>query len=309
MSKYTTELRNYCETVAGYTDRQGFGAIDNVLSAENIPKIMNGIDYPIFDENYRLTLNKKILLHYYTREIGYETIGLWKLKLKTKMGEIMPYYNKLYESELIKFNPLYDTDLQRVTSKSADESGTNDSVKNGTGTSTSENVSEGSNKNIQQNTGTTNREQERNATDNRAIDNNSDGLIMNNDTPQGGVNGFTLDSDNKMYLTNAQKTNDRKSETNAGSSNEKNKGSESFTDNATVEGKRNDKENATYDYANNETKQDSHSITTIENYIEKVQGKTGSDSYSSRIIEFRKTFLNIDMMIIDELAGLFMNLW
>ena len=50
-------------------------------------------------------------MHYYTREIGFETVGLWKLKLQTKLNEIMPYYNKLYETELLKYNPLYDVDM------------------------------------------------------------------------------------------------------------------------------------------------------------------------------------------------------
>ena len=65
-------------------------------------------DYPIFDENYRATLNDKIIKHYYFREIGLETPGLFKFYLNQKLAEIMPYYNKLYKSELIEFNPLYN---------------------------------------------------------------------------------------------------------------------------------------------------------------------------------------------------------
>lgn len=48
------------------------------------------------------------------REIGTETYGLWHLYLDTTLNEIMPYYNKLYETELLKFNPLYDIDLKRT---------------------------------------------------------------------------------------------------------------------------------------------------------------------------------------------------
>ena len=69
--------------------------------------------YPIFDENYRETLDTKILKHYYTREIGFETVGLWKFKLNTKMNEIMDYYNQLYESALLEFNPFDNTNLLR----------------------------------------------------------------------------------------------------------------------------------------------------------------------------------------------------
>ncbi len=66
-------------------------------------------DYPIFDENHRAILNDKIIAHYYFREIGQETPSRFAFNLRRKMNEIMPYYNKLYESELIKYDPLFTT--------------------------------------------------------------------------------------------------------------------------------------------------------------------------------------------------------
>ena len=53
--------------------------------------------YPIFDENYRETLNHNILYHYYENEIGFETAALFRLYLNQKLNEIMPYYNELYK--------------------------------------------------------------------------------------------------------------------------------------------------------------------------------------------------------------------
>ena len=53
--------------------------------------------YPIFDENYRDTLNKNILYHYYENEIGFETASLFRFYLNQKLNEIMPYYNELYK--------------------------------------------------------------------------------------------------------------------------------------------------------------------------------------------------------------------
>lgn len=110
MSKYTTEVRFLCEVESGNTDSKGFNSIDSILTIA-APKIFN-FDFPIFDESYRLPLEKKILRHYYTREICEETVGLWKLRLQDKLNMIMPYYNKLYASELIQFNPLYEVDLK-----------------------------------------------------------------------------------------------------------------------------------------------------------------------------------------------------
>ncbi len=112
MSKYTTEVRFLCETAAGYTESQGFNSIDAILNT-SAPLVFN-FDFPIFDEDYRLPLEKKILRHYYTREISEETVGLWKLRLQDRLCMIMPYYNQLYQSELLQFNPLYDVDLTRT---------------------------------------------------------------------------------------------------------------------------------------------------------------------------------------------------
>lgn len=95
MSKYTTELRFICESLAGYEESVGLSSVDEVIK-NSMDKIFD-FDYPIFDEEYRSVLQTKILLHFYTREIGYETVGRWKLALRSKMLEIMPYYNELYK--------------------------------------------------------------------------------------------------------------------------------------------------------------------------------------------------------------------
>lgn len=174
MSKYTTEVRFICETSAGLTESVGYSGIDEVLEKAR-DKIFD-FDFPIFDESYRAVLENKILKHYYTREISAESVGLWKMWLNTRMNEIMPYYNKLYESELIKFNPMYDVDLTTDYKKTDDGSN-----------SKSGNYSESNNDN-----GTISR------TTNDAQKN--DHWDYYSDTPQGGVNGLA----NNTYLTNAR---------------------------------------------------------------------------------------------------------
>lgn len=124
MSNYTTEVRFICETEAGLSESVGYNSIDDVLD-KSAMKVFS-FNFPIFDENYRKPLCIKILRHYYTREICEETFGLWKLRLEARMNEIMPYYNQLYNSELLKFNPLHDTDI--TTQHSKHNNGENDSV-------------------------------------------------------------------------------------------------------------------------------------------------------------------------------------
>lgn len=128
MSKYTTEVRYICESYAGLSESTEVTNVNKVIETA-CPRVFD-FEFPIFDENYRLVLEKKILKHYYTREIGFETVGLWKLKLDARLNEIMPYYNKLYESETYKFNPLYDVDYTREHKGSGDTK--SDTTGNGT---------------------------------------------------------------------------------------------------------------------------------------------------------------------------------
>lgn len=74
------------------------------LLARGYPLALN--DYPIFAEEYRGYLNQKIIDHFYFREIGQETPDRFNFFLKRKMNEIMPYYNELYKSQLIEFDPM-----------------------------------------------------------------------------------------------------------------------------------------------------------------------------------------------------------
>ena len=110
MSKYTTEVRFVCETLTGEDSMKGYNDMERIVN-EAAPLIFQ--NYPIFDENYRNVLNTKILRHFYTREIGFETIALWKYKLNAKMYEIMPGYNIMYKAmaQLDNVNLFDDTDL------------------------------------------------------------------------------------------------------------------------------------------------------------------------------------------------------
>lgn len=145
MSHYTTEVRFICEELAGLDESKGYNNVNDILNA-SAPRVFD-FNFPIFDENYRLVLEKKILKHYYTREICAETVGLWKLWLDSRMNEIMPYYNKLYESELLEFNPFYDADYTRDIDrdKTGSEDNTNSRTNNVMGTHTGTVVDDGTN--------------------------------------------------------------------------------------------------------------------------------------------------------------------
>ena len=88
MSRYTTEVRYICESLAGLDKSVGYSNVNEVIE-----KSRNKIfpSFEIFDESYRPVLETKILKHFYTREIGCETFGLWQLRLDAKLSVIMPY--------------------------------------------------------------------------------------------------------------------------------------------------------------------------------------------------------------------------
>ena len=168
MSKYTTQVRFICESKSGLEKSKGFSDIDNVLNNAWDKIFTSKVNF--FDEEYRSILCKKILKHYYMREICCETVGLWMLWVNTRLEEIMPYYNQLYESARIEFNPMHDVDVTTTHSGKGTEKGS------GTKGITN-NVTTGSN--------VTSRERY-------------------SDTPQGGLNGI----ENDKYLTSATINND-----------------------------------------------------------------------------------------------------
>lgn len=75
-----------------------------------------GLDkYPIFDETYRDALNRKIIRHYWNREIGHETVDLFTYQLESKMNEIMPLWNQHYVLSLLKVDPLSTISMRSLT--------------------------------------------------------------------------------------------------------------------------------------------------------------------------------------------------
>ena len=250
----------------------------------SLPKVFD-FNFPIFDENYRGVLETKILRHYYTREIAHETVGLWKLKLCTKLNEIMPYYNQLYKSELLEFNPFLDVDLTRQ--RKVDSTGTRDtSTKTSTEVDTSSDGSRNTDVSLNNDTS---------STENGSSNDKGKRKQLYSDTPQGAI----TDLEAGKYLTNATINDDE------------NTVSTNRTSTGTQEGNTNtEEETSTNSNASTDSNTTSNTdITNLENYIETIKGKQGTQNYSELLLKFRETFLNIDMMIINDLEELFFGLW
>lgn len=251
MSKYTTEVRYICETYAGHKESQDYTKIDDVI-ANSIDKIFD-FNFPIFDESYRSVLETKIVRHYYTREIGFETVALWKHFLNMRMNEIMPKYNKLYEAEALDFDPFANIDYTESY--------------NGTGSGTNSNTDSGT--------------MSEDINDSRNVDytHNGNNIDKYSDTPQGGLSGLLNDT----YLTNARQST------------------------------ANDSDNTDDDYTRDRDVSTSNTrngrFSNTDEYLKHFKGYNGSKTYSEMLMEYRNTFINIDLMVIDELNDLFMGVW
>lgn len=118
MSEYTTELRNVLMFLAGNREN------DNSESViETAAPLLFDFDYNFYDPNSKAAFEQDFCRHFYMREIGQETFGLWKHYLRDWMQVEMPYYNQLFESAAIEYSPLDDVNYTRSGLNSSTSSG------------------------------------------------------------------------------------------------------------------------------------------------------------------------------------------
>ena len=154
MSKYTTELRNLFDSEYSLFTRE---EVESWFSSYNLFDYLTQNQIDTIKENGLFSkekLAKKIIDHYYMREIGFETPMLFKHYAITYMNEIMEEYLPLIYSACIKFDPLVNVDYTESFERNAN----NKSNVNNSGTSSSSSA------------------------------NSSSGLIINSDTPQKQIN-------------------------------------------------------------------------------------------------------------------------
>lgn len=311
MAKYTTLVRSICESKAGYDEGKGGNDVDTVLSSAWNQIFTTTCTF--FSESYRAVLCKKILKHYYMREIGAETAGLWQLWMNTKLEEIMPYYNKLYSSELIQFDPMSNMNLSKTRDiiKSTDgvETSTTDrTVNSQDGGNRVENYSNeisnsgsGSDSSTVNKDGTSNRD--------RTVGEDTTRSDAYSDTPQGSLSNV----DNNAYLTNYRKIVDGKDTVDnddvVTSEDTVTSASNEFQNTGEQEGQNTITYGKTNDITTDEDRSKTTDIDSTEQFVESVVGNNGSWNYSRLLNDFRDTFLNIDMMVINEFDDLFLKLW
>ena len=175
MSKYTIELKDIIEYEGRETVEDFFKdyCIYNYLRPNEVETILSA---NIWSKD---RLASKIVDHYYMREIGYETIGLFKHYCKVYMQEIMERYLPLIYSNSINYDPLVNVDYKEEFTRNISGSGESSSTSN----------------------------------------NEASGLSVNSDTPQGSISKANILNGNYASNTGASETESTISDSSTNSNN------------------------------------------------------------------------------------------
>ncbi len=242
MAHYTTQLRTIIEQINNENSltpstQDSIVKINQMI--ENARPFIFSFYYPI-NQMDKERFENNFLRHFYTREIGFETYTLWRLKLCDELNMIIPKYNKLWEDAVKYIN----TDLLANTDYNIIRNYTGSKQSNGTDSST----------------GNENEVRDR------------DLVRAYSDTPQGNMQNLL----NENYLTNLTHEYENGSTTKRNNSNSTNR---------------------------NESVSDSH------DEIVRHIGKNGGMTNAEAILKARETYLNIDLMLCNDMRDLFMLIW
>lgn len=285
MSNYTTELRVIVEQFNELNSPENYLDTDTMIH-NCLSQIFS--NYPIFDENYRNVLNEKIVKYYYFYEIGFETMGRFLFELNETMNRIMPYYNKLYLAWLNDFNPLYSTNLKTEHKGSSMDNELNESKENSISNSFS------TNQNVDENNGTFDSEKNNDSANLETDISKEKNVERFSDTPQGSLANI----ENNTYLSSATiKDNDRNDD-------KFSTGSNKSKENSTTNNKTQSTSNDFSTDVNNINRNDNKNRNNFNEYIDIVSGY--GNCPSENLQKYCEALLNIDNMIIKDLADCFM---
>lgn len=303
MSRFTTELRFMLETQNGMEHTGNASDVMTVIN--NTREWLFNFDYPSDELTTaeKEHLEKNFMLQYYTREIGFETFGLFKTKLQAKLWEIMPLYNKLYALEHKNLDFFNDVDYSKKFDGTLEQDGTTN-ARNGT----IEHTNSGKENTIS--TGSfrdTNGGQvvDTNITSNSYTDENSGSdYNLYSNTPQSEV---TIE-DESAYITELTK-------------NKKGTSVERTYNDLTVENTKTDTSYTertfnNYKVENENNKKltdlftaltDTIDKTDTTHNLERVFGNMGNNL--DKFIKYRDNVMNLEQRIINDCNDLFMQLW
>lgn len=126
MSKYTIELRELFTPIRYNPPLYTREEVEDFFKDYNIAEYLTPEQIEVIESTNvwsKDRLARKIVDHYYMRELGQETIGLWKHYVKVTMQELMEEYLPLIYSSAIQYDPLVNVDYTETFSRTANNTG------------------------------------------------------------------------------------------------------------------------------------------------------------------------------------------
>ena len=125
MAKYTMELRELFEPIKFNPPIYSREEVENFFKDYSLEDYLTENQISVIMKNNTWSkekLARKIVDHYYMREIGFETIALFKQRVKVMMEELMEEYLPLIYSSSIEYDPLVNVDVTTTVSRQVDDS-------------------------------------------------------------------------------------------------------------------------------------------------------------------------------------------
>lgn len=272
-------------------------------------QVMNS--FPLFDNAYRSGLIRKIEKTLKFREIGYETPELWLDRLDAFFELEMPNFNFLYESNLIKIEPLLRVKLTETFTKDLSNESESEGTMNRENSTHQESTSESSGESTSDSSSNakSNSVGHNQETNNSNSNNSNNSKVRHSEFPQGNIGNDNggIDGDGSNYYSYGDDSNSN------GSDNSNSNSTSDNTDETLSESASNAKTNASNNAsaeadATLEEKQNANNKT---NFTEKEQHtllKEGLTNFTDsemleKYLEVKGKLANIDKMLIDKLLA------
>lgn len=201
MATYTVLTRTICEQA--YLTKNN-SSNPTILQGVPIETIIQAVaddvipsTFPVWEGGSQSLIKGAILLHYWMREIGLETVGLWQYYVGTRLKEVMPWYVDLHQ-RLDAMGNIFDNG---TLSREESFNHTEDITKSGTDTTTTSGTEGDTGTVKNQGTDTTNVSDKNTETGTvgNVGSNTQNTQNLFSDTPQNGLS----DVEEGRYLTNA----------------------------------------------------------------------------------------------------------
>lgn len=270
-------------------------------------------EYQFDDVKFKQQIEQSVIDYYYSYEIGVETPAEFKRRFQAKWLSFIDYYNQLYNTTLLTYNPLINYKLvealdQLATTNTLQDSTSNTSSTGKTdteGTDATEQTSNSDSTRTDNLTAQSDSTRTDNTTTNTVDSSNGSGNEKTSDYPQQAIAGGDFLEGEKVTSTSSD---GESTTTNTGtvtnSDTTVNTGTQGTVTTTTGDSSNTHTALSTSEDSSNTTGNLTSEATNNTNYEKTIEGITGT-SYQDLIAKERQNLLRLIPAIIGELKPLF----